>query len=43
MKKKYVLKKEIREELINLGIEVLGIMCMSGIILLLMLLNGMLF
>lgn len=43
MKKKYVLKKEIKHELINLGIEVLGIMCMSGIILLLMLLNGMIF
>lgn len=43
MKTKYVLKKEIRDELINLGIEILGIMCMSGIILLLMLLNGMIF
>ena len=43
MKKKYILKKEIKQELFNLGIEVLGIMCMSGIILLLMLLNGMLF
>ena len=43
IKKRYVLKKEIREELLNLCFEVLGIMCLSGIILLLLLVNGILF
>lgn len=43
IKKRYVLKKEIREELLNLCIEVLGIMCLSGIVFLLLLLNGILF
>ena len=43
IKKKYVLRKEIREGLLNLGLEVLGLMFISGFILLLLLLNGMMF
>lgn len=43
MKKKYKLKKEVKEELMQLGIEVLGIMLISGIVLLMLLVNGILF
>lgn len=43
IKKRYVLKKEIKEELEQLGIEVLGVMFMSGLVLLMLLVNGILF
>lgn len=43
IKKRYVLKKEIKEELLNLTLEVLGLVTISGIVILLMLLNGLMF
>ena len=43
IKKRYVLKKEIKEELLNLTLEVLGLVTISGIGILLMLLNGLMF
>lgn len=43
MKKRYVLKKEIKEELVQLGIEILGLTAMAGIIILLIMINGILF
>ena len=43
IKKKYVLKKEIKEELLNLTLEVLGLVTISGIVILLILLNGLMF
>ena len=43
MKKKYVLKKEIKEELTQLGIDILGIVFMVVLIIFLILLNGIMF
>ena len=43
MKKKYVLKKEIKEELIQLGIDILGIVFMVLLVIFLILLNGIMF
>lgn len=43
MKKRYVLKKEIKEELVQLGIELLGIVFMIGFVYLLFLLNAIMF
>ena len=43
MVKKYRLRKEIKEELIQLGIEILGLTAMVGIIILLIMINGILF
>ena len=43
IKKRYVLKNEIKEELLNLTLEVLGLVTISGIVILLILLNGLMF
>ena len=43
MKTKYVLKKEIKEELTQLGIDILGIVFMVVLIIFLILLNGIMF
>ena len=43
MKKKYVLKKEIKEELMQLGIEVLGLIAAAAMVLLLIMLNAIMF
>jgi hypothetical protein len=43
MKEKYVLKKEIKEELIQLGIDILGVVFMVILIIFLILLNGIMF
>lgn len=43
MKEKYVLKKEIKEELIQLGIDILGVVFMVVLIIFLILLNGIMF
>ena len=43
MKKKYVLRKEIKEELIQLGIDILGIVFMVLLVIFLILLNGIMF
>ena len=43
IKKRYVLKKEIKEELLSLTLEVLGLVTISGIVILLILLNGLMF
>lgn len=43
MKAKYVLKKEIKEELTQLGIDILGIVFMVVLIIFLILLNGIMF
>lgn len=43
MKEKYVLKKEIKEELMQLGIDILGIVFMVVLIIFLILLNGIMF
>lgn len=43
MKKRYKLRKEIKEELIELGMEVLGIITAIGFVYLLILLNAIMF
>ena len=43
MKKKYVLKKEIKAELIELGMEILGLIGMIGFVYLLFVLNAIMF
>ena len=43
MKKKYVLKKEVKDELIQLGIEVLGIIAMISLIALIIMFNAVIF
>lgn len=43
MKEKYVLKKEIKEELMQLGIDILGIVFVVVLIIFLILLNGIMF
>lgn len=43
MKKKYKLRKEIKKELAELGIEILGIFAAIGFVYLLFLLNAIIF
>ena len=43
IKKRYVLKKEIKEELLNLTLELLGLVTISVIVILFILLNGLMF
>lgn len=43
IKKKYHLRKEVKEALLNLGIEVLTILFMFSLTLLLVLINGIMF